>query len=217
LNGFPPLSFLKDNSITESRYLLPEIGTEVVDTYEIKEVKSTSTSKNEATTPNIVGKSIDLNKTKICLTINQHGVGDSYCYKEIPVTKQPDYSSHRGITPFPEEKFLFLYVPWGKSNIYGCTRISYSVQGQSYLNGDLFFNDWVTGTMDRKSVDSPTNKFCQKIGGFDYAVTFTNPNWNLPYFNIAAFDKTKPLPQNYEIIQNYGDYKINYIYTWQKR
>jgi serine/threonine protein kinase len=217
LNGFPPLSFLKDNSITESRYLLPEIGTEVVDTYEIKEVKSTSTSKNEATTPNIVGKSIDLNKTKICLTINQHGVGDSYCYKEMPVTKQPDYSSHRGITPFPEEKFLFLYVPWGKSNIYGCTRISYSVQGQSYLNGDLFFNDWVTGTMDRKSVDSPTNKFCQKIGGFDYAVTFTNPNWNLPYFNIAAFDKTKPLPQNYEIIQNYGDYKINYIYTWQKR
>jgi hypothetical protein len=213
LNGFPPLSFLKDNSITESRYLLPEIGTEVVDTYEIKEVKSTSTSKNAATTPNIVGKSIDLNKTKICLTINQHGVGDSYCYKEIPVVKQPDYSWHRGITPYSEDQYLFLYVPWKKSSINGCTRVSYSVTGQSYLNGDLFFNNWVTGTMDRNSSEVATDKFCQKMGGFDYA----DPELNMPYFNVAAFDKSKSLPQNYEMILNYGDYKINYIYTWQKR
>jgi hypothetical protein len=55
------------------------------------------------------------------------------------------------------------------------------------------------------------------MGGFDYAVTFTNPNWNMPYFNVAAFDKDKSLPQSYEIIQNYGDYKISFIYTWQKR
>lgn len=222
LNGFMPLSFFNPKEGSTGFSSLPAFGVEILDEYKIMKVqvnnsKNNSTSKNVSTAPNIVGNNIDLNKTKICLTINQHGVGDSYCYKEMPVTKQPDYSSHRGITPFSEEKFLFLYVPWGKSNIYGCTRISYSVQGQSYLNGDLFFNDWVTGTMDRRSVDSPTNKFCQKIGGFDYAVTFTNPNWNLPYFNIAAFDKSKPLPQNYEIIQNYGDYKINYIYTWQKR
>jgi serine/threonine protein kinase len=217
LNGFPPLSFLKDNSITESRYLLPEIGTEVVDTYEIKEVKSSSTSKNVSTTPNIVGKNIDLNKTKMCLTINQHSKSDTTCFKEIPVIKQPDYTSRRGITPFSEEKYLFLYAPWSKSNIYGCTRISYTVTGQSYLNGDLFFNDWMTGTMDRSSENATTNKFCEKMGGFDYAVTFTNPIWNMPYFNVAAFDKDKSLPQSYEIIQNYGDYKISFIYTWQKR
>jgi hypothetical protein len=165
---------------------------------------------------NIVGNNIDLNKTKICLTIFQHGTNNNYCYKELPILKEPDYTSHRGITPFPEEKYLFLYVPWTKSIIFGCTRISYTVTGQSYLNGDLFFNDWMTGTMDRAGTDSTTNKFCEKIGGFDYAVTSKNPYWNMPYFNIAAFDKSKPLPQNYEIIQDYGDYKINYIYTWQK-
>ena len=186
----------------------------VIDTFETKEVKSTATNKVTSTTPNIVGKNIDLNKTKMCLTINQHGKSDTSCFKDVPVTKQPDYTSHRGITPFSEEKYLFLYVPWSKSNIYGCTRISYSVTGQSYLNGDLFFNDWATGTMDRSSENTTTNKFCEKMGGFDYAVT---PNWNMPYFNVAAFDKDKSLPQSYEIIQNYGDYKISYIYTWQKR
>jgi hypothetical protein len=51
------------------------------------------------------------------------------------------------------------------------------------------------------------------MGGFDYA----DPELNMPYFNVAAFDKSKSLPQNYEMILNYGDYKINYIYTWQKR
>ena len=217
LNGFPPLSFLKDNSITESRYLLPEIGTEVVDTYETKEVKSSSTSEKVSGTPNIVGKNIDLNKTKICLTINQHDKSDTYCFKDIPVTKPPDYTSRRGIEPFSEEKFIFLNVPWNKSNIYGCTRISYTVIGQSYLNGDLFFNDWMTGTINRNSENTATNKFCEKIGGFDYAVIFANANSNMPYFNVAAFAKDKSLPQSYEIIQNYGDYKINYIYTWQKR
>ena len=216
LNYFPPLSFLP-NVTSDVTYRLPEIGTEVVDTYEIKEVKSSSTSEKVSTTPNIVGKNIDLNKTKMCLTINQQGKSDTTCFKDVPVTKQPDYTSRRGITPFSEEKYLFLYVPWSKSNIYGCTRISYSVTGQSYLNGDLFFNDWMTGTMDRSSEDATTNKFCEKMGGFDYAVTFTNPYWNMPYFNVAAFDKDKSLPQSYEIIQNYGDYKISYIYTWQKR
>lgn len=189
----------------------------VNDTFETKEVKSTVTNKVTSTTPNIVGKNIDLNKTKMCLTINQLGKSDTSCFKEIPVTKQPDYTSRRGITPFSEEKYLFLYVPWNKSNIYGCTRISYAVTGQSYLNGDLFFNDWMTGTMDRSSENATTNKFCEKMGGFDYAVMFTNPNWNMPYFNVAAFDKDKSLPQRYEIIQNYGEYKITYIYTWQKR
>jgi hypothetical protein len=33
LNGFPPLSFVKNNSITEVRYILPEIGVEVFDEY----------------------------------------------------------------------------------------------------------------------------------------------------------------------------------------
>ena len=185
----------------------------VIDTFETKEVKSTATNKVTSTTPNIVGKNIDLNKTKICLTIFQHGKNDNSCYKEIPVIKQPDYSWHRGITPYSEDQYLFLYVPWKKSSINGCTRISYSVTGQSYLNGDLFFNDWGTGTMDRTSAEAATDKFCQKMGGFDYA----DPQLNMPYFNVAAFDKSKSLPQNYEVILNYGDYKINYIYTWQKR
>jgi serine/threonine protein kinase len=189
----------------------------VIDTFETKEVKSTATNKVTSTNPNIVGNNIDLNKTKICLTIFQHGKSDNSCYKEIPVIKQPDYSSRRGITPFSEDKFLFLYVPWKKASIYGCTGISYTVTGQSYLNGDLFFNDWMTGTMDRTIADAVKNKFCEKIGGFDYPVEFSNSYWNMPYFNIAAFDKNMPLPQNYEIIQSYGDYKINYIYTWQKR
>ena len=67
--------------------------------------------------------------------------------------------------------------------------------------------------MDRNSSEVATDKFCQKMGGFDYA----DPELNMPYFNVAAFDKSKSLPQNYEMILNYGDYKINYIYTWQKR
>jgi len=33
LNGFPPLSFMKTNPITETRYVLPEIGVEVLDQY----------------------------------------------------------------------------------------------------------------------------------------------------------------------------------------
>jgi hypothetical protein len=33
LNGFPPLSFMKTNPITETRYTLPEIGVEVIDEY----------------------------------------------------------------------------------------------------------------------------------------------------------------------------------------
>lgn len=169
------------------------------------------------TKQNIVGTNIDLNKTKICLTINQHGKSDTSCFKDVPVTKEPDYTSHKGIIPYSEDSYLFLYVPWNKSTIFGCTRISYNVTGQSYLNGELFFNDWMTGTMDRSSNEVASNTFCEKMGGFDFAVTFTNPNWNMPYFNIAAFDNSKSLPQNYEIIQDYGDYKINYIYTWQKR
>lgn len=217
LNGFPPLSFLKDNSITESRYLLPEIGTEVVDTYEIKEVKTTSSSKNVSNTPNIVGNNIDLNKTKICLTINQHGKSDNYCYKDTPRLRQPDYTSHQGITPFEEDKFLFLYVPWEKSAIVGCTRSSYTVNGQSYLNGELFFNDWMTGTFNRNVADLSTNKFCEKFGGFDYQVYFDSPYGNTPYFRVVPYDKKKVLPQYYELIQDYGDYKINYIFTWQKK
>ena len=217
LNGFPPLSFLKDNSITESRYLLPEIGTEVVDTYEIKEVKSSSTSEKVSTTPNVVGNNIDLNKTKICLTINQHGKSDNYCYKDTPRLRQPDYSSHQGITPFAEDKFLFLYVPWEKSAILGCTRSSYTVNGQSYLNGELFFNDWMTGTFNRNLADLSTNQYCEKFGGFDYEVFFDSPYGNTPYFRVVPYDKKKVLPQYYELIQDYGDYKINYIFTWQKR
>jgi serine/threonine protein kinase len=169
------------------------------------------------TKKNIVGNNIDLNKTKICLTIFQHGTNDNYCYKDLPVTKEPDYTFHRGITPYSEEEFLFLYVPWTKTNIYGCTKISYTVQGQSHLNGELFFNDWGTGTMNRTSAEATPHEFCKTKGGFDYAINFANQNWNGPYFNVAAFDKSKPLPQNYEIIQDHGDYKINYIYTWQKR
>jgi serine/threonine protein kinase len=169
------------------------------------------------TKKNIVGNNIDLNKTKICLTIFQHGTNDNYCYKDLPVTKEPDYTFYRGITPYSEEEFLFLYVPWTKTNIYGCTKISYTVQGQSYLNGELFFNNWVTGTMDRTSAEATPHEFCKTKGGFEYAINFANQNWNGPYFNVAAFDQSKPLPQNYEIIQNHGDYKINYIYTWQKR
>jgi serine/threonine protein kinase len=217
LNGFPPLSFLKGNSITESRYLLPEIGTEVVDTYEIKEVKSISTSEKVSTTPNVVGNNIDLNKTKICLTIFQHGTSDNYCYKDLPVIKEPQIRDTRGIDPNPGDKFLTLYVPWSKSNIYGCTKLSYTVQGQAYANGELFFNDWTTGTINRNSNDTQPNRFCQKFGGFDYAVDASNPYWMVPYFNVAAYDKSKPLPQNYEVIKDYGEYKINYIYTWQKR
>ena len=217
LNGFPPLSFLKDNSITESRYLLPEIGAEVVDTFEIKEVKTSSTSEKVSTTPNVVGNNIDLNKTKICLTIFQHGTSDNYCYKELPVIREPQIRDTRGIDPNPDDKFLTLYVPWNKSNIFGCTKLSYTVQGQAYANGELFFNDWTTGTINRNSNDTQTNSFCQKFGGFDYAVDASNPYWIVPYFNVAAYDKNKPLPQNYEVIKDYGEYKINYIYTWQKR
>jgi hypothetical protein len=33
LNGFPPLSFMKTNPITETRYILSEIGVEVLDEY----------------------------------------------------------------------------------------------------------------------------------------------------------------------------------------
>jgi hypothetical protein len=108
-------------------------------------------------------------------------------------------------------------VPWSKSNIYGCTKLSYTVQGQAYANGELFFNDWTTGTINRNSNDTQPNRFCQKFGGFDYAVDASNPYWMVPYFNVAAYDKSKPLPQNYEVIKDYGEYKINYIYTWQKR
>ena len=213
LNRFPPLSFIEKNSITEVRYILSEIGTEVVDTYEIKEVKSTTTSKNEATTPNVVGKSIDLNKTKICLTINQQGKSDSYCFKEIPKLQNPDYSQRRGITPFSENDFIFLYVPWSKSKIFGCTRLSYSAQLSIYLN-DIptpFFNDWVTRTINR--ADATKNEYCAKIGGFDY------PLKSDPIFNVVSFDKTKSLPQRYEIIDNFSEseYVVNYIYTWQKR
>jgi serine/threonine protein kinase len=215
LNGFMPLSFFNPKEVSTGFSSLPAFGVEIFDEYKIVKVKvkNTSTSKNVSTTPNIVGSNIDLNKTKICLTIYQHDKNDNSCYKEIPVVKQPDYSWHRGITPYSEDQYLFLYVPWKKSSINGCTRISYSVTGQSYLNGDLFFNNWVTGTMDRNSSEVATDKFCQKMGGFDYA----DPELNMPYFNVAAFDKSKSLPQNYEMILNYGDYKINYIYTWQKR
>ena len=217
LKDFPPLSFPKDISVGEYRYSLPEIGTEVVDTFEVKETTSTSTNKNTTGAKKIVGNNIDLNKTKICLTINQHGKSDSYCYKDIPNIGTPDYSSHRGITPFPEDKFLFLNLPWKKSPIKGCTRISYTVTGQSYLNGELFFNDWMTGTMDRSSSEASPNKFCQKMGGFDFEVSFESSFDNIPYFKVAPFDKSKNLPQSYEIIKDFGDYKINYIFTWQKK
>ena len=169
------------------------------------------------TKKNIVGNNIDLNKTKICLTIFQHGTSDNYCYKDLPVIKEPQIRDTRGIDPNPGDKFLTLYVPWSKSNIFGCTKLSYTVQGQAYANGELFFNDWTTGTINRNSNDTQTNSFCQKFGGFDYAVDASNPYWIVPYFNVAAYDKNKPLPQNYEVIKDYGEYKINYIYTWQKR
>jgi hypothetical protein len=71
--------------------------------------------------------------------------------------------------------------------------------------------------MDRTSAEATPHEFCKTKGGFEYAINFANQNWNGPYFNVAAFDKSKPLPQNYEIIKDHGDYKINYIYTWQKR
>jgi hypothetical protein len=193
------------------------INMTVIDTFEIKEVKSTSPSKNVSTTPNVVGNNIDLNKTKICLTIFQHGTSDNYCYKDLPVIKEPQIRDTRGIDPNPGDKFLTLYVPWSKSNIFGCTKLSYTVQGQAYANGELFFNDWTTGTINRNSNDTQPNRFCQKFGGFDYAVDASNPYWIVPYFNVAAYDKSKPLPQNYEVIKDYGEYKINYIYTWQKR
>ena len=189
----------------------------VIDTFETKEVKSTATNKVTATSPNVVGNNIDLNKTKICLTIFQHGTSDNYCYKELPVIREPQIRDTRGIDPNPDDKFLTLYVPWNKSNIFGCTKLSYTVQGQAYANGELFFNDWTTGTINRNSNDTQTNSFCQKFGGFDYAVDASNPYWIVPYFNVAAYDKNKPLPQNYEVIKDYGEYKINYIYTWQKR
>ena len=215
---FLPNYFEKATSIESVNWTISGgINMTAIDTFEIKEVKSTSPSKNVSTTPNIVGSNIDLNKTKICLTIFQHGTSDNYCYKDTPRLRQPDYSSHQGITPFAEDKFLFLYVPWEKSAILGCTRSSYTVNGQSYLNGELFFNDWMTGTFNRNLADLSTNKFCEKFGGFDYQVYFDSPYGNTPYFRVVPYDKKKVLPQSYELIQDYGDYKINYIFTWQKR
>ena len=211
---FLPNYFEKATSIESVNWTISGgINMTAIDTFEIKEVKSTTTSKNEATTPNVVGKSIDLNKTKICLTINQQGKSDSYCFKEIPKLQNPDYSQRRGITPFSENDYIFLYVPWSKSKIFGCTRLSYSAQLSVYLN-DIptpFFNDWVTRTINR--ADATKNEYCAKIGGFDY------PLKSEPIFNVVSFDKTKSLPQRYEIIENFNnsEYLVNYIYTWQKR
>lgn len=178
------------------------------------EVKESPKAKPSKTA---LARDIDLSKTKICLTINQHGQSDTYCFKPSP-KKGPsawytgDYSN---IVPY--ESLYFLSVPFTDSPIRTCLPIYERYNVSAYLNSYPTPLLYGLGTASMNLNETFRDDACNKFGDFGFSI---RKNWNptyIPWDGVVPFELNQPLPQQFNIILSSDRYSISHIYTWSFR
>lgn len=161
------------------------------------------------------GEKIDLNKTRICLSIFQP-MGfepDRYCFKDRPkISKPQGYAEQKYISGYsvPLTDLITLYVPFEKANIMGCTLNYLSFKPEYYTNGipDQLVYGVTTYTLNYN--DSKISEFCKKWGEWKYGYSIK------PIYNVLVFSKNQKLPLDFTFRILDSKNRINMVWTWSK-
>jgi serine/threonine protein kinase len=180
-----------------------------------EETTNTKKNSNGSTIIDLGGEKIELVKTRICLTIFQHGASDSYCYKDNPIIKAPLYyvdSNYNGGFSAPLEDLVTISVPYSKANIFTCFNKAWSGSNEYYTSGvnEQILYDLGTATIVYN--DQENLKFCEKYGDWKFGVK--NPPH--PPYEVLAFKRDKTLPLDFTWIVNTGSLKYTHVWTWSK-
>jgi serine/threonine protein kinase len=183
----------------------------VAEEVEAKESPKASTSKTT------IAKDVDLSKTKICLTINQHDQSDTYCFKPSPKKGGGAFYTGDYSNIVTYESLYFLSVPFTDSPIRTCLPIYERYNVSAYLNSYSTPLLYGLGTASINMNETFRDDACNKFGDFGFSI---RKSWNptyIPWGGVVPFELDQPLPQKFNILLSSEKYTISHIYTWSFR
>jgi hypothetical protein len=176
---------------------------------------SNTTQESKPNIINVGGDNIDLNKTKICLSIFQP-MGfepDTYCFKDSPKVGNPQgYVEQKYISGYsvPLKDLITLTVPFEKAPIQGCTLKYISFIPKYFTSGISEELVYGTTTYTLNYDESKISEFCKKYGDFKYGYSIK------PIYNVLPFVKSQKLPLDFTFKIQDGNQIVNMIWTWSK-